>query len=151
MNPAVADPLTESVIETVAKYFFFTALDERVSFAASLRVLAELKSKNWIDGAHRWRWVETLTKWKSRLGTIKPRAWSDAATDRGFVLPAEVDVSLWASFSTSVEPTEVEAVLLSQVLAFTDDEIAAGLGVTVGTVRYRVGRGLRHLGGYVEL
>lgn len=139
-----------TVIETVAKYFFFSALDERVSFAASLKVLAELKTKNWIDSSHRARWVETLTKWKPRLATIKPRAWTDTPSDRGFVLPGEVDVSLWASFSTSVEPTEVEAVLLSQVLAFTDEEIATGLGVTIGTVRYRVGRGLRHLGGYVE-
>ena len=139
-----------TVVDTVAKYFFFSALDERISFAASLRVLAEIKAKNWLTDQHRARWVETLTKWKPRLERLKPRAWSASPSDRGFVLPGEVDVSLWASFQTSVDPSEVEAVLFSQVLAFTDDEIAEGLGVTVGTVRYRVGRGLRHLGGFVE-
>jgi DNA-directed RNA polymerase specialized sigma24 family protein len=139
-----------TVIETVAKYFFFSALDERVSFAASLKVLAEIKSKNWLTEDHRARWVETLTKWKPKLAHVKPRAWSGSGHDRGFTLPGEVDVSLWAAFQTSVDPAEVEAVLLSQVLAFTDDEIADGLGVSRGTVRYRVGRGLRHLGGYVE-
>ena len=139
-----------TVVETVSKYFFFSALDERVSFSASLRVLSEIKAKNWLADEHRARWVEILTKWKPRLKTIKPRAWTVTPTDRGFILPGSVDVSLWASFQSSVNPSEVEAVLLSQVLAFTDDEIADGLGVTVGTVRYRVGRGLRHLGGYVE-
>ena len=139
-----------TVIETVAKYFFFSALDERVSFAASLKVLAEIKSKNWLSEAHRARWVETLTKFKPHLAQVKPRAWSAQSTERGFTLPGEVDVSLWAAFQSSVDPSEVEAVLLSQVLAFTDDEIANGLKVSVGTVRYRVGRGLRHLGGYVE-
>ncbi len=48
------------------------------------------------------------------------------------------------------EPSEVEAVLLSKILGFSDNEIAEGLGVTSGTVRYRIGRGLRHLGGYLE-
>ena len=139
-----------SVTETVAKYFFFSALDERVSFSASLKVLTEIKNKNWLADDHRARWVETLTKFKPRLSHVRPRAWTTNAQDRGFRLPGEVDVSLWAAFQTSVDPREVEAVLLSQVLAFTDDEIAEGLGVSKGTVRYRVGRGLRHLGGYVE-
>lgn len=139
-----------AVIETVAKYFFFTALDERLSFAASLRVLAELKNKNWIDVENRHRWVEVLSKWKPRARAFAPRSWSESPADKGFVFPPGFDLSLWISFQTAGEPQEVEAVLLSKVLGFTDDEIARGLNVTPGTVRYRLGRGLRHLGGYIE-
>lgn len=141
---------TSSAIESVAKYFFFTALDERVSFSASLKVLSELKAKGWLDSEHRARWVEVLTKWKPRLRSIAPRAWSEVPSDKGFIFPRNFDLSLWISFQSAADPIEVEAVLLSKVLGFTDEEIAAGLGTTVGTVRYRVGRGLRHLGAYVE-
>lgn len=140
----------EAVVETVAKYFFFTALDERVSFAASLKALAELKKHDWIDSSHRDRWVEVLTAYRPRVASIAPRGWSDQPNEKGFQFGKSFDLSLWISFQSAGEPLEVEAVLLSKVLGFTDEEIANGLNTTVGTVRYRVGRGLRHLGAYIE-
>lgn len=145
--PSVGAP---SVLESVAKYFFFTALDERVSFSASLKVLSELKANNWLENENRARWVEVLTKWKPKLPAIPPKAWSDTPSDKGFVFPRGFDLSLWISFQSAADPIEVEAVLLSKVLGFSDSEIATGLKTTEGTVRYRVGRGLRHLGAYVE-
>ena len=142
--------MSPSVIETVAKYFFFTALDERLSFTASLRVLSELKAKNWINDNHRHHWIEILTKWKPRARSFAPRSWSESPIEKGFVFPPGFDLSLWISFQSAGDPKEVEAVLLSKVLGFSDEEIARGLNVTPGTVRYRIGRGLRHLGGYIE-
>lgn len=142
--------MSSSLVETVAKYFFFTALDERVSFSASLRVLADLKAKNRLDPKHRDRWVEALSKAKLRLPRTPPRNWSDDSSQRAFHMDRQTDLSLWVSFQTSTDPEEVEAVLFSKILGFTDEEIASGLNITVGTVRYRVGRGLRRLGGYVE-
>ncbi|MGE3682470.1 MAG: sigma factor-like helix-turn-helix DNA-binding protein [Bdellovibrionales bacterium] len=144
------DPITDSVIDTVAKYFYFSCLDEQVSFAASLRVLSELRGKNQLEIKHRDRWVEVLAKWKQRLPSLHGRAWADKRDQRGFQIPPGFDMGAWMTFIASCEPTEVEAVLLSRLLGFNDEEIAAGLGVTVGTVRYRVGRGLRHLGGFLE-
>jgi hypothetical protein len=137
-------------IDVVAKYFFFTALDERISFTASLRVLSELKAKNWMDAGHKARWIETLSKWHPRLQNFSPRNWSDVPSDKGFVFPRHIDLSLWISFQSAGRPDEIEAVLFSKVLGFSDEEIADGLGVSPGTVRYRVGRGLRHLGAYIE-
>jgi DNA-directed RNA polymerase specialized sigma24 family protein len=139
-----------SVIATVAKYFFFTALDERVGFAASLKVLSELKANNWLDDRHRDRWIELLSRHKLRLRPRDMGEWSAPAGESAFSFSGEIDLSLWVSFQTSAPPEEVEAVLLSKLLGFTDEEIAAGLKVTVGTVRYRTGRGLRHLGGYLD-
>lgn len=146
----MAAPVADTAIESVAKYFFFTALDERISFSASLKVLAELKAHGWLDQDHRPKWIEVLTKWKPRLPGIPARNWSDVPSDKGFSFPRGFDLSLWISFQSSADPIEVEAVLLSKVLGFTDEEIAMGLNITVGTVRYRVGRGLRHLGAYIE-
>jgi hypothetical protein len=139
-----------SVIDTVAKFFFFTALDERISFTASLKVLTELKSKNWIGTQHRARWVQVLAKWRAKIYLVSPKVFSEDPSDRGFLFPDNLDFSHWIAFQSTAPPTEVEAVLLSKILGFQDEEIASGLGVSVGTVRYRVGRGLRGLGGYVE-
>lgn len=139
-----------SVIDTVAKYFYFSSLDDRLSFAASLKVLAELRAGDLMDKEHRARWVTVLTKWRRRLPTLSPRSWEGDGQSLGFRIPSGFDMGAWMTFVSSSEPSEVEAVLLAQILGFTDEEIARGLDVTVGTVRYRLGRGLRHLGGFVE-
>ena len=139
-----------SVIETVAKYFYFTSLNEQLTFAASFRVLNELKANGWIEDGHRDRWVALLTKWRSKMRKISPRDWAHYPEEKGFVPPDNFNTAAWSNFMANGEPSEVEAVLLSRILGFTDGEMASGLGVTVGTVRYRVGRGLRHLGGYLE-
>lgn len=142
--------MESSVIDTVAKYFYFCCLDERLSFAASLKVLADLRAHEKMDAEHRTDWIRALTKWRRKLKYLHPKAFSTRPNAKGYDLPAEFDVGAWITFLSSCEPTEVEAVLLSRILGFKDQEIAAGLDVTEGTVRYRVGRGLRHLGGFVE-
>lgn len=140
----------DAVVETAAKYFYFSSLSEQSSFAASLKALADLKHNDWLGPEHKARWIEVFSKWKPRLRSLRSRAWVANAKEAGFSFPAEIDINVWMSFLGNGEPTEVEAVLLSKILEFSDDDIAQGLGVTSGTVRYRVGRGLRHLGGFLE-
>jgi hypothetical protein len=137
-------------IESVVKYFYLTCLDEQLSFAVSLKALSELRARNYLDEEFRGHWVATLTKWRPRTRSQRPRAWSENPAAKGFLFPVDFDMTAWVSFVNSAEPSESEAVLLSRILFFTDDEIAAGLGVTAGTVRHRVGHGLRKLGGLVE-
>ena len=54
-------------------------------------------------------------------------------------------MGLWRQFMRDSDADEFLAVLWSRVLKITDEAIAKGLGVTVGTVRHRTGRGLRKL------
>jgi DNA-directed RNA polymerase specialized sigma24 family protein len=139
-----------AITDTAVKYFFFFSFDEQLSFSASLKVLAELKANNRIEAEHREYWVQMLHKWKPKVRNLRPRPWSDSPVAKGFVVPAEFDLTVWVSFLNAAEADQIEAVLLSRILGFSDIEIAGGLGITVGTVRYRVGHGLRRLGGFVE-
>jgi len=139
-----------TVAEAVVKYFFFLCLDEHVSFAASLKALADLKATNHLEPEYRNHWVATLHRWKPKLKGIRGRPWSDSPDKRGFEIPVDIEIASWVTFMNTAEAEEIEAVLLSRVLEFTDIEISEGLQITEGTVRYRVGRGLRHLGGYIE-
>lgn len=145
-----ASGVDTSAIDTVAKYFFFCSLDEQISFNASLKALTDLKHNDWLDHRHRARWVQVLSKWKAKLKSLRGKPWTESKGDYGFALPGDFELGSWTNFLSAGEATEVEAVLLSKILKFSDEEIADGLGVTTGTVRYRVGRGLRHLGGYLE-
>ncbi|MGE4133695.1 MAG: sigma factor-like helix-turn-helix DNA-binding protein [Bdellovibrionales bacterium] len=142
--------MVASVIETVAKYFYFLSQDENVTHAISFRVFEDLRRHDWLEPGQKNHWIEVLHKWKGRLPRFHARPWRDQPREPAFQTPRDFDSLAWRKFLQSGDPGEVEAVLLSRILLFSDDEIAAGLGVSIGTVRYRVGRGLRHLGGYLE-
>lgn len=136
-----------SVVDTVAKFFFFFSLDEQLSISATQNVLAELDKRRMLGPEHRSAWVRALWKWKAKLSHIRSRSWREASP--AFLVPQNLDLNTWVSFLTVADPEEIEAVLLSRILQFTDEEIAEGMDLSVGTVRYRVGRGLRRLGGLV--
>jgi hypothetical protein len=57
-----------------------------------------------------------------------------------------VDRGPWREFRRTANTTELIAVIWSSILKNSDLDIANGLGVTEGTVRYRVGKGLLLLG-----
>lgn len=139
-----------SVVGAVAKYFFLSCLDVQKTFSASLKILSDLHANNWMDNKHRSEWVRALHRGRHRLKVLSNPRWSEVKDIDGFLIPVDFDLGIWSSFITSAHPEESEAVLLSRVLGFSDAEIATGIGVSEGTIRYRVGRGLRHLGGYVE-
>lgn len=121
-----------------------------MTYAASLRALADLHSNNWMDSAHRAEWVRALHRGRKKLKIPTSVQWNGPSELEGFFIPTDLDLAVWAAFLSTAHFEECEAVLLSHMIGFSDMEIATGLGVSEGTVRYRVGRGLRHLGGYLE-
>ncbi len=139
-----------SLIDTVAKYFYFLSLDEQVAVGTSFRVLSEIKSQGYMDLSHRAQWIALAHRYRDKIKKIPRREWVLSPGEKGFSFPKGFDTSGWINFLNNGDVQEVEAVLLSRILNLPDEEVAAGLGVTIGTVRYRVGRGLRAMGGYIE-
>ncbi len=73
------------------------------------------------------------------------RGHSMISFEGGWLLP-DLDLSAWKQFQKESGENELLAVIWSKLLCFSDAAISEGLGVTGGTVRYRVGNGLRALG-----
>lgn len=69
----------------------------------------------------------------------------------GWLVPEALDIGPWKQFQKEADGDELLAVIWSRVLNIPDQDIAAGIGVSVGTVRHRVGRGLRLLGTFQNL
>src|SRR5687768_15931367 len=106
----------DSVTQTVAKFFYFASLDEQISFAASLKALADLKQNGWLEERYRSRWIQVLSKWKPRILQMRGRQWPGFAQASGCVRPADFDLNAWSGFINAGESSEVEAVLLSKIL-----------------------------------
>jgi hypothetical protein len=134
-----------SVMRAVSLYFFLSVPDEKKAHTASLMALSKIrrlpttKNKSLI--------IHVLHGLKSKAPKLRVHHWPFKKEEKAWVVSEALDLQAWWSFTARADQVESEAVLLSRVLGFTDSEIAAGLGVTDGTVRYRVGRGLRVLGG----
>lgn len=65
---------------------------------------------------------------------------------KNLVFPSNLSLDLWREFKNNVRKEELLALTWSKVLNINDEEIARGLGISVGTIRYRVARALDKLG-----
>ena len=61
-----------------------------------------------------------------------------------------VEVTYWFDFLKEAESETVTPIIFSQILKVNDDDIAKGLNISVGTLRYRLGKALTKLGGILN-
>src|SRR5690606_21944888 len=141
---------SEDQIRSVALFFFYAFLDDKVAFSSSVRVVAWCRKR--LSSAEPGELnmpaviVDLTAKqfFSARKFNSKPQF--AMAMESGWQVPARIDLGVWQEFQKAADPDEFLAVIWSKILAFNDAEIASGLGVSLGTVRHRVSRGLRTLG-----
>ncbi len=61
-----------------------------------------------------------------------------------------VEVTYWFDFLKEAESETVTPIIFSQILKVDDDDIAKGLNISVGTLRYRLGKALTKLGDIIN-
>ena len=57
-----------------------------------------------------------------------------------------IDLEPWRDFLRETKDEVVLVVILSKILLFKDEDIASAMKISIGTVKYRLGYGLRCLG-----
>ena len=103
---------------------------------------SELKTPIAIVSATKLIWE----KYRGRFVRGRP----NYSLDSGWLLPQEFDLGPWKEFQKSAQEDEFLCLIWSKLLKISDEDISTGLGVTVGTLRYRVGRALRKLGSLTQ-
>lgn len=83
-------------------------------------------------------WSSYKNSYKRGTGIFNP--------DSGWTIPNQFDVGPWREFQKKAAPDELSIALYIRVLKFTDKEVAEGLGISEGAVRYRSARAYRRLG-----
>jgi DNA-directed RNA polymerase specialized sigma24 family protein len=137
-------------VKAIALFFFFSMLDEKRAIHASAEAfevcLRKIEKNPEID-KKALLVLATEKIWKQhRRKLIRGRP--QYSLDSGWKLPDNLDLGLWKEFQKSAPEEELLALIWSRILGFSDQEVSAGLGVTEGTVRFRVGRALRKLGSF---
>ena len=142
--------LSENQIRSVALFFLFALLDERAAMPYANRVTAVLKTKL---GRH----AEESTEAKQIVLGACYRQFQKIKKDilRGQVstslssvltLPSGADLGAWIRFHKDATDDELLALIFSKIMGFSDFDIAQALGVSEGTIRYRISHAVRRLG-----
>ncbi len=148
--------MTEAQIKSVACFFFFAFLNESLALQATVRTVKHIskrfkKSPELSESDQNAIIVFQTAKAWEKYSRQHNRKFQGPHFEAGWQLPEDTDLAPWRQFLKEVGSEEVLAVIWSRILCFSDECMAKGLGLTVGTVRYRVGRGLRKLGSFYQM
>lgn len=142
--------ITDEQVRGIALFFLFTLMDEKIALHAAQKTVSQLKA----SANRRGRSAEVdspllvralwacLQQQKKLLARTKELT----SPEPQLVFPDGVDFSVWTKFHRDTGESEVIAVVLSKILKVSDQDIADGLNTSLGTVRYRIGKGIRQLG-----
>ena len=123
-------------------------MDEKVALAAASRCVAKVKASQ--DSASTQLEAVEMIKicrdaWKTFRKQI-PRNQPLTTPADSWVVPEDLDISIWARYQKDAADEDVMALLFSLVLGVSDQDLAEGFQTSVGTIRYRLGKGVRQLG-----
>jgi hypothetical protein len=135
----------------IALFFLFSLCDERVALQASHKAIAQFKAATDETFKFDGDTIRVLKKIYDRHKTLMAReSIANAVAPSSWVLSEGVNANHWLRFRKNAADQEVVALVLSRIVGFNEEEVARGLGVSPGTVRYRVGKALRQLGSLIE-
>lgn len=143
--------MTEEHLRKISLFFFFVTLSENQARDLSRQCYSwclTKKSKNpklnsdtiLILGLSRF-WDQI--KRKPRNGV------SQVSQDSGWILPPELKLEPWIAFQKNASEEEIFAALLYRVLKYSPEILSESLGITAGTLRYRVAKAVRRIGKFV--
>jgi hypothetical protein len=140
--------MSESDIKAIALFFFYALLDDRKALEvagealemARRRLAANTELKNSVA-------IVAATKqiWEKHSGQFV-RGRPNYSLESGWLVPQGLDLGPWKEFQKSAQEDEFLCLIWSKILKISDEDISQGLGISVGTLRYRIGRALRKLG-----
>lgn len=145
--------MNESDVKAIALFFYFSFLDDRRAIEASTQALAICSDKKKRNPGMKNNIAivaATQSVWdKFKVRVVRGRP--NASAESGWLIPNGVDLGPWREFQKNATQDELLTVIWSKILGFSDEEISEGLGITQGTIRYRLGRALRKLGSMTQV
>ena len=158
----------EPYIKSIFLFFYYIFLEEKIALKATRKVLKKQKqlSSTFFDRSIPDQSIYSkMQEQKIRSEVISLlissclQVWkkyqkynfsknkqilSDHSHQKNFTL--SFDLEPWCDFLRETEDEVVLVVILSKILLFKDEDIAKAMKVSIGTVKYRLGYGLRCLG-----
>lgn len=150
----MTEGIADAHLKRFAIFFFLAFLDERLAAEISDRAAATFKVKNPKNLDANSPEMRMLTielcrsYWESNKRRMSPAEINPKIESIGR-LPQGVSLQPWIKFHKDTPDEEILTFLLSEILKFSESEISEALNISIGTLRHRISRAIRVLGGYV--
>jgi Sigma-70, region 4 len=138
------------LVEKIALFYYFAFLDEVRAQSTTVQTIKNIRKESLKKKLSNAKFsAADIVRMTNQMAdkvkkTSGPTTLSFSASY--IVLPPNSNWGPWFEFKKVASEKDFRAVLLSKILNFSENEIAEGLDVSVGTIRYRIGRGLKTLG-----
>ena len=135
--------------------FFLAFLDERLAAEISDRAAATFKSKNpkRLDSDSPEMRHLTIdicrSLWESNKRRMSRKDMKPNLESFG-KLPPKISLQPWIRFHKQTPDDEIISFIFTQILKFSEQEVADALKVSIGTLRHRISRAVRTLGNFSE-
>jgi hypothetical protein len=144
--------MDELAIRDIALFFFFCLLDEEKAYGFSAQAADEyheLKRRFPTEKTQVLVVKSTHRVWKKQEKKFE-KGRPQITQQMGWTWPSDLNFGPWMEFQKNSVTDEFIISVWSFFLKYSDQEIASGLEMTNGTVRYRLGHALKKLGTYVQ-
>ncbi len=141
--------ISDEQVRRIALFFFLSLMDEKAALQASDKAVAQLKSKN-ESALDDQALIRVLWQNFEQSAKQMDRRPARGAPETSWASSSPVSFRPWIKFHQEAGKNELVAVLLSRVLGFKEESIASGLGVSLGTARHRISKGMRLLSAHVK-
>jgi len=144
--------ITDEQVRRIALFFLFSLMDEKIALQAAHRTVAQLKAQTSMNqpaapsSMSDVDLIRILRKHHGHYQKLLPRNRPTGVPVGAWSLPEGLDLSAWIKFQKDALEHETVAIVLSRILGYPEETIAEGLNITLGTARYRIGKGVRQLG-----
>ena len=135
-------------VRSIALFFFYATLDEKRAIEAASQAFEQVRKKLSKNPQMKPEVaIISVTKqvWDENSGRFL-RGRPNYSSESGWLIPEKVDLGPWKEFQKVSQEDEFLCLIWSKILKISDEDISLGLGVSIGTLRYRIGRALRKLG-----
>ena len=143
----------DNILKNIVSFYLVSLGDEALAKSASTQTLKQFKKKinrdfkssglsDISDERVAFHFVQLTYKfWNKYKNKISDHFFSQFKS-----WAFKEDPKVWKNFYLNSAPDEFLTLIWSRVLKFSEEQIARGLEITEGTVRYRTGRALKLLG-----
>jgi hypothetical protein len=142
--------ISQEFVEKVALFYQFAVLDQARARALTEFTLKKMRQEQLAAKVSRRELSPVdlirLTSDVLKKSKSEVRPTHLAFSNIELVLPPNSDFGPWFEFRKISDDAEFVALLYSKIMKMSDEQISEGLGLPVGTVRFRVGKGMRTLG-----
>lgn len=145
--------MTEADIKALALFFYFALLDDQKAIESAIAALniCQDRKKRQPDLKNTVITVMATQKIWEQVHLRFQRGLPNSSVESGWVIPHDVHLGPWREFQKNASNDELLTLIWSRILKFSDEDIAEALDLSTGTIRYRLARAVRKLGGMTSL